>query len=73
MRRYFIFNKKKCRVYAAFGVSQTPMKQEGGKEMLEKLIKKKLEKNLSVEQIAEMLEIDILKVENIIKEIHNEK
>ena len=41
--------------------------------MLEKLIKKKLEKNLSVEQIAEMLEIDILKVENIIKEIHNEK
>nr|DAY84403.1 MAG TPA: hypothetical protein [Caudoviricetes sp.] len=24
MRRYFIFNKKKCRVYAAFGVSQTP-------------------------------------------------
>ena len=49
------------------------LKQEGGKEMLEKLIKKKLEKNLSVEQIAEMLEIDILKVENIIKEIHNEK
>lgn len=25
MRRYFIFNKKKCRVYAAFGVSQTPI------------------------------------------------
>ena len=49
------------------------LKQEGEKEMLEKLIKKKLEKNLSVEQIAEMLEIDILKVENIIKEIHNEK
>ena len=24
MRRYFIFNKKKCRIYAAFGVSQTP-------------------------------------------------
>ena len=49
------------------------LKQEGGKEMLAKLIKKKLEKNLSVEQIAEMLEIDILKVENIIKEIQNEK
>ena len=24
MRRYFIFNKKKCRIYADFGVSQTP-------------------------------------------------
>lgn len=24
MRRYFIFDKKKCRIYAAFGVSQTP-------------------------------------------------
>ena len=24
MRRYFIFVTKKCRIYAAFGVSQTP-------------------------------------------------
>ena len=25
MRRYFVFYKKKCRIYAAFGVSQTPI------------------------------------------------
>ena len=49
------------------------LKQEGEKALLKNQIKKKLEKNLSVEQIAEMLEIDISKVENIIKEIHNEK
>jgi hypothetical protein len=24
LRRYFVFYKKKCRIYAAFGVSQTP-------------------------------------------------
>ena len=24
MRRYFVYYKKKCRIYAAFGVSQTP-------------------------------------------------
>ena len=28
MRRFFIFNKKKCRIYAAFGVSQTPSNLE---------------------------------------------
>ena len=26
MRRYFILTTKKCRIYAAFGVSQTPIK-----------------------------------------------
>ena len=26
MRRYFILTTKKCRIYAAFGVSQTPKK-----------------------------------------------
>jgi len=25
LRRYFVFYKKKCRIYAAFGVSQTPI------------------------------------------------
>ena len=48
-------------------------KTQGKNDLLKSQVKKKLEKNLSVEQIAEMLEIDILKVENIIKEIHNEK
>ena len=34
MRRYFVFYKKKCRIYAAFGVSQTPNGDAiGGKEI----------------------------------------
>ena len=37
------------------------------------LIKKKLAKNYSAEQISEMLEIDISEVKNIIEEIRNEK
>ena len=28
LEEIFYFNNKKCRIYAAFGVSQTPMKQE---------------------------------------------
>ena len=32
MRRYFIFVTKKCRIYAACGVSQTPIKKYYGKE-----------------------------------------
>jgi hypothetical protein len=28
VRRYFIFATKKCRIYAAFGVSQTPNTNE---------------------------------------------
>ena len=28
MRRYFILTTKKCRIYAAFGVSQTPTKNK---------------------------------------------
>jgi hypothetical protein len=27
LRRYFILTTKKCRIYAAFGVSQTPKKE----------------------------------------------
>ncbi len=42
---------------------------EGEKALLRNQIRKKMTKNISVEQIAEMLEIDISEVENIIKEI----
>ena len=42
---------------------------EGEKKLLMSLIKKKLAKNYSVEQISEMLEIDISEVENIIEKI----
>ena len=49
------------------------LKQEGEKALLKNQIKKKLEKNISVEQIAEMLESNISEVENIMKEIQNEK
>ena len=31
MRRYFILTTKKCRIYAAFGVSQTPKKYQSRK------------------------------------------
>lgn len=43
--------------------------EEGKKELLKNLVNKKLAKNISTEQIAEMLEIDISEVENIIKEL----
>ena len=33
MRRYFILTTKKCRIYAAFGVSQTPKVIYEGKEI----------------------------------------
>ena len=46
---------------------------EGEKKILMSLIKKKLDKNYSAEQISEVLEIDISEVENIIEEIQNEK
>lgn len=42
---------------------------EGEKKLLMSLIKKKLAKNYSVEQISGMLEIDISEVENIIEKI----
>ena len=42
---------------------------EGEKALLRNQIRKKMTKNISAEQIAEMLEIDISEVENIIKEI----
>ena len=32
MRRYFILTTKKCRIYAAFGVSQTPIYEDNRKE-----------------------------------------
>jgi len=38
LRRYFILTTKKCRIYAAFGVSQTPKYKflmKGGVKMLE--------------------------------------
>jgi hypothetical protein len=41
LRRYFILTTKKCRIYAAFGVSQTPnsciMKGELKKSVLQSL------------------------------------
>ena len=43
--------------------------EEGKKELLKNLVSKKLAKNISTEQIAEILEIDISEVENIIKEL----
>ena len=46
---------------------------EGEKRLLVSQIQKKLAKNYSAEQISEILEIDISKVENIIEEIQNEK
>lgn len=49
------------------------IKQEGERAHLKNQIKKKLEKNLSAEQIAEMLESNISEVSSIIQEIQNEK
>ena len=46
---------------------------EGEKRLLVSQIQKKLAKNYSAEQISEILEIDISKVENIVEEIQNEK
>nr|WP_288703259.1 hypothetical protein [uncultured Dorea sp.] len=43
--------------------------EEGKKELLKNLVSKKLAKNISTEQIAEILEIDISEVENITKEL----
>ena len=39
MRRYFILTTKKCRIYAAFGVSQTPKYCEYRKELDRKTLK----------------------------------
>jgi len=54
------------------------IKQEGiaegrieGEKVL--LIEKKMAKKYSAEQISAMLEVDVLEVENIMKEIQNEK
>ena len=49
------------------------LKQEGEREHLKNQIKKKLEKNLSEEQIAEMLETDIAEVKQIMNEIQNKE
>ena len=46
---------------------------EGEKALLKSLIKKKMEKKYSAEQISAMLEVDVSEVENIMKEIQNEK
>ena len=46
---------------------------EGEREHLKNQIKKKLEKNLSEEQIAEMLETDIAEVKQIMNEIQNKE
>ena len=46
---------------------------EGEKALLKNLIEKKMAKKYSVEQISAMLEIDVSEVENIMKEIQNEK
>ena len=44
---------------------------EGEKRFLVSQVKKKLDKKYSAEQISEMLEIDIVEVKKIIKEIQN--
>ena len=46
---------------------------EGEKVLLKSLIEKKMAKKYSAEQISAMLEVDVLEVENIMKEIQNEK
>mgnify|MGYP007103637331 FL=1 len=46
---------------------------EGEKALLKSLIEKKMAKKYSAEQISAMLEVDVLEVENIMKEIQNEK
>ena len=38
MRRYFIFVTKKCRIYAACGVSQTPNTSLDGEENIEAVL-----------------------------------
>ena len=43
MRRYFILTTKKCRIYAACGVSQTPKhfkEVEGGHEKISEIVEK---------------------------------
>ena len=47
------------------------IKQEGKLEGKQELMRK-LSNKLSIEQISEILEIDILEVENILKESQNE-
>lgn len=46
---------------------------EGKKALLKSLIEKKMAKKYSAEQISAMLEVDVPEVENIMKEIQNEK
>ena len=46
---------------------------EGEKAFLKSLIEKKMAKKYSAEQISTMLEVDVSEVENIMKEIQNEK
>ena len=46
---------------------------EGEKALLKNLIEKKMAKKYSAEQISAMLEVDVSEVENIMKEIQNEK
>ena len=46
---------------------------EGDNALLNSLIKKKMAKKYSAEQISAMLEVDVSEVENIMKEIQNEK
>ena len=46
---------------------------EGETALLKSLIKKKMAKKYSAEQISAMLEVDVSEVENIMKEIQNEK
>ena len=46
---------------------------EGEKALLKSLIEKKMAKKYSAEQISALLEVDVSEVENIMKEIQNEK
>ena len=47
-------------------------REEGEKAILRKLIRKKLDKNYSAEQISDILELDVADVEKIIKELIKE-
>lgn len=52
-----------------FEEGQIEGKLEGKNELLQSQVKKKLDKNYSKEEIADMLEVDVATIERIIKEL----
>ena len=61
MRRYFVFYKKKCRIYAAFGVSQTPnsRKRKGSHWICYGRFNKKLQAVILINNRRETLTVDL--------------